>query len=129
MLEKAKALLEEFGDRHRPALRNVAEESDHVMSACTTVARSWSGSYAGYHGRLYYGRFEVPPLDSQFSVEWGGRRGIPTGWKERSAEEVKQEIERLRMMLTGAARGVDHVMDQIRREFGSVCEASQSENK
>ncbi len=29
------------------------------------------------------------------------------------------EIERLRLLLTGAARGVDHVMDQIKREFGS----------
>ena len=41
-----------------------------------------------------------------------------------TTRDQQRELIRLRLLLAGAARGVDHVMDQIRREFGSVIDAS-----
>ncbi len=41
-----------------------------------------------------------------------------------TTRDQQRELIRLRLLLAGAARGVDHVMDQIRREFGSLKEAN-----
>ena len=74
---------------------NIFRQADDLFNAAVKVGASHSGSNFGYHGALYYGNFEPPPLDEMFSVEWGGIRGIPPEWKKREAEEVKHAIEAL----------------------------------
>jgi len=49
----------------------------------------------GYHAELYYRQFERPSLAATFSREWGGINGIPSGWTQRSADEVKGRVEKL----------------------------------
>jgi pyrimidine deaminase RibD-like protein len=65
-----------------------------VWKAGISVGESWSGSCFGYHNDLHYGQFEKPPFPKRFNVEWGCLHGIPLGWTQRSADEVKAEIER-----------------------------------
>jgi hypothetical protein len=69
------------------------------------------------HGNLYYGRFAEPPLGKRFSVEWGGIRGIPDGWRDRKPEEVKVAIAKL-------CGGVD--ADSLEEESKRVREALET---
>jgi hypothetical protein len=95
ILEHVQEEIQKFKSENLTRLANISKLSAMLADACHIIERSWSGSFAGYHGRLYYGNFEVPPVDRQFSVEWGGLYGIDEGWQERSPEEVSAEIERL----------------------------------
>src|SRR5262245_26031270 len=94
-LEEVLALVTNFGNAHAESMARARSLAAKVAAACHKVAQSFSGSFAGYHGRLYYGRFEVPPLSERFSIEWGGLYGVPERWVEQPPEKVKAEIERL----------------------------------
>lgn len=94
ILQKAKALVREF-DKGRPERASIIELCEKMGKACRRVERSWSGSFAGWHGRTYFKNFEIPSIYERFNGEWGGINGMPDGWKERQPEEVKAEIERL----------------------------------
>jgi hypothetical protein len=76
-------------------LASLQKKCAAVTKAAETIAQSWSGSSMGYHSELYYRNFERPPLGAEFSPEWGGIHGIPTGWQKRSSDEVKAHIEKL----------------------------------
>lgn len=78
-----------------PVLTRVEKSSLAVNRATQRVAPSWSGSWMGYHSELYYRDFAPPPLENCFSPEWGGLNGIPPGWQKRTADEVKERIEKL----------------------------------
>jgi cell division septum initiation protein DivIVA len=95
ILDSVRTRIQQFSRETKPVLEELSQQAHKLATACEKVGRSWSRSFAGYHGSLYYGRFEPPPMGHFFSPVWGGTRGIPDGWKERSAEEVKAEIERL----------------------------------
>lgn len=92
-VEAARTILE----AQRPPLKATGDElskaADAIIRACHNVSESWSGSFAGYHGRLYFDEFGVPPSHLRFSVEWGGSHGLPDGWEERRPEEVRAQIE------------------------------------
>ena len=89
-----KTLVGEF-QRKRAVYSFIIELSAKLFDACRKIERSWSGSYAGWHGRLYFRNFEIPSITEKFSGEWGAVQGIPEGWQERESEEVKAEIEEL----------------------------------
>lgn len=46
-------------------------ELDALENAANTVAKSWSGSWLGYHSKIYYVGFQSPPSQAVFSREWG----------------------------------------------------------
>ena len=63
------------------------------------IGKSWSGSYLGYHSRVYYENLGVPPAGANFSSEWGlmdtfinDTRG---NWQEFSYDSIHSEIFRL----------------------------------
>jgi hypothetical protein len=90
-------LLQRVTDARRealPAQARAKERYDLVDAVLDRVHGSWSGSWAGYHAHLYYGEFERPGFGSKFNVEWGGLRGFPRGWQDRSDAEVTVFIER-----------------------------------
>lgn len=71
---------------------------DALEEAAMTVGRSFSGSWQGYHSRVYYAGFDAPPPGAHFSQEWGlmddymsglGSRG---DWREHDPEFVKARI-------------------------------------
>jgi predicted nucleotide-binding protein len=72
-----------------------------LEDAARTVGRSFSGSWQGYHSRVYYADLSPAPPGAHFSQEWGlmdnygsslGSRG---DWREYDAEEVKAHIRTL----------------------------------
>jgi predicted nucleotide-binding protein len=57
------------------------------------VAKSWSGSWIGYHSRVYYGELEEPPAGAHFSKEWGlyetiSGMGSVGDWREYKNQDV-----------------------------------------
>ncbi len=69
-----------------------------LEKASQEVGRSFSGSWQGYHSRVYYEDFGTPPPGAHFSQEWGlmdaymssfGSRG---SWREYTKEQVKNYI-------------------------------------
>lgn len=69
-----------------------------LENAARSIGRSFSGSWAGYHSRVYYADFSPPPPGAHFSQEWGlkdmymsslGSRG---DWREYDAEAVKEHV-------------------------------------
>ena len=44
---------------------------DALSSSAKIIGKSWSGSWLGYHSRVYYKDFQIPPSGATFSQEWG----------------------------------------------------------
>jgi len=81
----------EFG----PPLDKIIEVGGKIIKACGEIEKSWSNSFAGYHGLLYYKDFQEPTIYQRFSPEWGCIRGVPNGWNKKTADEVRKKIEEL----------------------------------
>lgn len=69
--------------------------------AAKTIGRSFSGSWQGYHSRVYYAGFLSPPPGAHFSQEWGlmdtymSSLGSSGDWREYDLEEVNAHIHKL----------------------------------
>ena len=64
---------------------------DALEKTAKTVGKSWSGSWLGYHSRVYYANFQPPPSGAVFSQEWGFLEGCmfsPGDWVEYDPEDV-----------------------------------------
>lgn len=94
-IEETKKLLSDFQDKHSKELDNFLAVSEKLREACGKIERTWSGSFAGWHGKMYFRNFEIPSIYERFSGEWGGINGIPDGWEEKQPEEVREKIEEL----------------------------------
>ncbi|MGY3036152.1 putative nucleotide-binding protein [Bradyrhizobium sp. USDA 4354] len=79
--------------------KNIADSLRDLDSAARDVGESFSGSWLGYHSRVYYTDFEPPPAGAHFSQEWGlkylsftslGSRG---DWQEQRFDDVVNLIE------------------------------------
>lgn len=42
-----------------------------LEQAIRKVESAWSGSWLGYHARVYYEELQVPPAEAKFSNDWG----------------------------------------------------------
>lgn len=93
--ESASKLIDEFERRHKNDFESVAKDARRLMDICQEIGRSWSGSFAGWHGRMYFRDFQKPTLHEQFDGEWGGLHGIPDGWEEKDAPAVEQKIDQV----------------------------------
>lgn len=66
-----------------------------LNEAQAEVGKAWSGSWIGYHSRVYYENLKTPAPGANFSSEWGLGRRTSEGWGEYSFEDVYNEIHRL----------------------------------
>jgi predicted nucleotide-binding protein len=71
-----------------------------LRAAVAEVGRAFSGSWLGYHSRVYYENLQAPPPGAHFSQEWGlmdtfGSMGSSGRWCEYPFDEVKQHVLRL----------------------------------
>jgi hypothetical protein len=95
-LEVTEKLLKDFRENNSGQLGEIQKSGKGLLASCAKVKLSWSGSFAGWHGRMYYRNFVIPPFNDRFSVEWGGLLdGLPDGWVEKQNEEILPKIEEL----------------------------------
>lgn len=73
-----------------------APELDKIIEIANEIGNSWSGSWLGYHSRVYYAGFESPPPGAAFSQEWGFQDAFSMGsrgdWREYDFDDVVQLI-------------------------------------
>ena len=77
---------------------HLLEPFKRLEAAASSVGRSFSGSWLGYHATVYYARFALPPAAAQFSAEWGLERtlsgvGSRGDWSRFTPEDVMAEIQ------------------------------------
>ena len=82
------ATAETIPSKDLSALENAASES----------GRSWSGSWLGYHSRVYYEDLEPVPPGARFSMEFGlmqmfASHGTVGKWAEFDSKELKAKIK------------------------------------
>jgi len=90
---KARHIITEYTSTHSDITKEMNETADALRLACTKIENSWSGSFAGWHGSMYYKDFQKPSVSKMFSGEWGGIHGIPDGWAEKQPDEVIKALE------------------------------------
>jgi predicted nucleotide-binding protein len=75
----------------------ISQPLSALRAAVAEVGRAFSGSWLGYHSRVYYENFEAPPPGAHFSQEWGlmdafGGMGSTGRWREYAFDQVKQHV-------------------------------------
>lgn len=74
-----------------------SKELSALENASSEVGRSWSGSWLGYHSRVYYADLKPVPPGARFSIDLGLMQGFRTlgtigEWAEYEFKELKDEI-------------------------------------
>jgi predicted nucleotide-binding protein len=109
----------------------IAESLTSLEEAARVVGRSFSGSWQGYHSRVYYAALSKPPPGAHFSQEWGlmdtyasslGSRG---DWREFDAEDVKAHIRHSAgapdlETAHAAAKGASETYQEAKSEIVSI---------
>jgi predicted nucleotide-binding protein len=100
-----------------------------LEDAADQVGQAFSGSWLGYHSRVYYEGFSTPPPGTNFSQEWGFQH--PEGYRGRFREYKYADVEAHIQALAkhpnldparGAARHADEVFDKGKAEIISILE-------
>jgi hypothetical protein len=110
---------------------NIVPALDALENAFNQVNRSFSGSWLGYHSRVYYAGLQPKPPGANFSQEWGlkdmsytslGSRG---DWREFDPESVKEYIKELAQdpdlgPAREAAEKAQELFNEVKSEIMSV---------
>jgi predicted nucleotide-binding protein len=77
--------------------QNVKEPKEKLRTSVLEASKAFSGSWIGYHSRVYFDRMRPPPPGYHFNIEWGLQhplgRPVSTGWTEFSEEQIEELIE------------------------------------
>lgn len=77
----------------------VKEPLEQLENAAATVGKAWSGSWLGYHARVYYDKLQPPPAGAHFRQEWGLMDTIIQDtcgdWRELNGGHVERAIYQL----------------------------------
>lgn len=65
------------GLSERAAQPEIRQPLERLEEASNRVGRAWSGSWLGYHARIYYKALQPPPIGARFSPEWGMKDSYP----------------------------------------------------
>jgi len=95
IIRESKKLLEKFRKKYDIDIEKTLLTSDKLREVCGKIERTWSGSFSGWHGKMYFRDFQIPSIHERFSGEWGDINGIPNGWEEKQPEVVRSKIEEL----------------------------------
>ena len=111
------------------SLRTSSSRSRPCGNAADQVGRAFSGSWLGYHSRVYYEGFAPPRSGTNFSQEWGLRHpeGSRGAWREYSYADVEAHIEALAKHpnldpARDAGRQANEVFDKDKAEIVSILE-------
>lgn len=104
-----------------------------LTNAANDVKKSFSGSWLGYHSRVYYEGLNPAPAGANFSQEWGlrdrsySRIGSRGNWQEFEFDEIinyirtiadQPDSEKLQL----AANEANTSFDNLRSEIASIIE-------
>jgi predicted nucleotide-binding protein len=77
----------------------IAVAVEAIERAANEINRSFSGSWIGYHSRVYYAGFNPPPPGHHFSKEWGftGEKWLGHGshgdWIEFGVDDIRKAVQ------------------------------------
>ena len=123
-LQKIEDDITKFESEYKSSIGEIATESEKLYSAAEEVEASWSGSHAGWHGSMYYRDFEKPTIYEKFSGEWGGINGIPEGWEEKTANQVRDHIYEI----SGKVVTVDNFEQKVKNFRSGLKDLQQEVN-
>lgn len=106
-----------------------SKEVTALADAANDIGKSWSGSWFGYHSRVYYEGFQSPPPGAAFSQEWGFKDAFSMGsrgdWREYKFDDVVQLINDkagnpdLAIIFTDAEKATD-VFEEVTSQVLSI---------
>jgi len=94
---------------------------ERLRETANNIAKSFSGSWLGYHSRVYYADFQSPPPGANFSSDWGVRElefvdgGTRGEWREHKFEDVCNTIYSLAKVKD--LKATEKLSDQVSEEF------------
>lgn len=111
---------------------------NRVKEAVEQAHKSFSGSWLGYHSRVYYENLEPPPPGAHFSSEWGLMdrhiiRDTRGEWREFDGDQILKILQNeagspsLSRISELAATAVEQSKD-LREELLSIIDACLSRN-
>lgn len=126
-------------ESNHPAFLAAEGALSNLDAAASEIGRAFSGSWLGYHSRVYYDGFTRPPPGAHFSQEWGLKSlfsggGSSNSWREFDPDEVEQSIrskagefdlEKLR----SAAREAEGEFGRGKSEITSILTAQAGEDR
>ncbi|MBE9242942.1 hypothetical protein [Synechocystis salina] len=68
-LDRIKSTCSEIAARFKSS--DVVESIKVLQEAANEAGKAWSGSWLGYHSRIYYNQLKPVPPGARFSQEWG----------------------------------------------------------
>jgi hypothetical protein len=83
----------------------VKEPLERLEEAATSLGKVWSGSYLGYHARIYYKDLKSPPPGAHFSPEWGMEDSYPI--VATTGDGVEYNPDEIERMICERARNPD----------------------
>jgi len=112
----------------------VAASITAFSEAAEQVGKAWSGSWFGYHSRVYYNNLQPVPAGARFSQEWGflDRRfssGTVGEWDEFEFDVVYKAITGIDTPTTidelqQLASGCKDELDEMRENLISIVESA-----
>ena len=81
-----------------PDLEAASPALERLDECAAAVGRAFSGSWLGYHARVYYAGLQAPPPGAHFSQEWGlmdmslTSMGSVGDWREFQSEAILDHI-------------------------------------
>lgn len=104
------AARDEAAERIDDGLTDVGKR---LRDATHKVADSSSGSWAGWHSRMYYRGYAEPSAKDSWDSEWGGVYGPQEGWVDRTQAEVQDAVEaRAKVTVRELAQLADDVREK-----------------
>lgn len=93
ILESLKLRLEKFSKSFSRSIKSYRSDLNELSKITTKIQESSSGSWIGFHSRLYYKGYKKPKWDESFDSEWGSLHGIPETWEEKTYDDVSSFIK------------------------------------
>ncbi|MEH2256850.1 TIR domain-containing protein [Nostoc sp.] len=94
-LERIKSICSEIVAQFESS--DVTESVKAFQEAVKQAAKSWSGSWLGYHSRVYYNQLQPVPPGARFSQEWGLENKLYNDtkgeWCEYSFDDVYNTLK------------------------------------
>jgi len=109
--------ISQFSENRNEFLKIKIGELCELRDIVSDLDNSWSGSWIGFHSKLYFQNFErIPSWEYAFDSEWGSTKGIPDYWHEKSYDDVRAYVEKRSQGLTlsGISQQISPILDEAK---------------